>query len=170
MFTWFSLVRQGSEVVPKAHTDAVQTREHIGSPPVGREMTDNECRCRIRETSTARLRVLDGPAPVPVDVTYSVHGNTVVLRTAREIRSGLLGQGRTALLEIVHGTRETRTSWRVLVTGSCEPTSSDVQDPAATDGPDDTLELQIRFLEGRHGVAEALPPGSVVPPPRRTPD
>jgi nitroimidazol reductase NimA-like FMN-containing flavoprotein (pyridoxamine 5'-phosphate oxidase superfamily) len=130
-------------------------------------MTDNECRCRIRETSTARLRVLDGTAPGPVDVTYSVHGNTLVLRPGTGLRPGVVGRGRSAMLEIDHGTSEARTSWRVVVTGNCEPIATDVADPAIRDASGELLELRIHFLEGRHDVAEALPPSSVVPQPRR---
>ena len=153
-----------------AHTDSVQTRGHIESPPIGREMTDNECRCRIREASTARFRVLDGGTSAAVDVTYSVDGNTVVLHPSDESRSDVLHSRRSALLEIDHGTVEARTRWRVVVTGLCEPIGTNQDQPAtpgADERPEDSIELHIQFLEGRHSAPEALPPGSVVPQPRR---
>lgn len=156
--------------VQGAHTDGVQRREHSESPPIGREMTDNECRCRIREASTARLRVLDGGASTAVNVTYSVDGNTVVLRPTDDSRSDVLHSRRNALLEIDHGTLEARTRWRVVVTGLCEPIATNPDQPAtpgADARPQDVIELRIQFLEGRHGVPEALPPGSMVPQPRR---
>jgi hypothetical protein len=133
-------------------------------------MTDNECRCRIREASTARLRVLDGAAQTSVAVTYSVDGNTVVLHPSDDSRSAVLHSRLRALLEIDHATPDARTRWRVVVTGLCEPAAPDPDRPAGT-GPDaqpaDVIELRIQFLEGRHGAPEALPPGSVVPQPRR---
>lgn len=171
MFTDFSLARHGSEDVHEAHTDFVQTREHIESPPIGREMTDNECRCRIREASTARLRVLDGGAPTSVDVTYSVDGNTVVLRPSEDSRSEVLHSRRSALLEIDHGTPDARTRWRVVVTGLCGPAEPGSDRPvgtAALGQPADVIELRIQFLEGRHGAPDALPPGSLVPQPRQS--
>lgn len=161
VFIHASLARHGSAVVRVAHTDAVQTREHIESPPVGREMTDNECRCRIREASSARLRVLGDGAPTDVDVTYSVDGNTVVLRPSDDSRSDVLHSRRSALLEIDQGSVGTRTRWRVVVTGLCGPITTE------PDQPPDGIELRIEFLEGRHVAPDALPPGSMVPQPRR---
>ncbi len=130
------------------------------SPPVGREMTDNECRCRIREASTARLRVLEGGSLTSVEVTYSVDGNVVVVRPSNASRSEVLRSRTSALLEIDFGNLDARTRWRVVVTGLCEPVV-----PGAY--PTDVLELRIQFLEGRHGAQDALPPGSGVPQPRR---
>jgi hypothetical protein len=123
-------------------------------------MTDNECRCRIREASTARLRILDGSAATAVDVTYSVDANTVVIGLSAESRSDIHQNRHSALLEIVHDVAEAGIRWRVLVTGMCEPLVLN------SDRPADLLALRIDFLEGRHGMPEALPPGSLVPRPR----
>jgi len=133
-------------------------------------MTDNECRCRIREASSARLSVLDSGAQTSVDVTYSVDGNTVVLRPTLDVGSAVLATRRRVLLEIDSATPETRTCWRVVVTGLCEPAVSKYGRPTDTDTdarPANVIELRIQFLEGRHGAPEALPPGSAVPQPRR---
>lgn len=137
-------------------------------------MTDNECRRRIREASTARLRILDDSAAASTcfDVTYSVDGNTVVLRRSDDSRSDVLDSRRSALLEIDHGTLDTRTGWRIVITGLCEPTVPHLDRPAITSADDqaEVIELQIEFLEGRHGAAHALPSGSMLPRLRREND
>jgi uncharacterized protein len=80
-------------------------------------LSSEECRLRLAAGSVGRVawNTVDGPQILPV--TYAVHNDAVVFRTAAYGPLADLRHVRRVAFEIDEIDGETRTGWSVLVTG-----------------------------------------------------
>ncbi len=80
-------------------------------------LSDEECRRRLEAGTIGRVawNTVDGPQVLPV--TYTVHNNAIVFRTAAYGPMADLRHVRRVAFEIDELDTETRTGWSVMVSG-----------------------------------------------------
>lgn len=116
----------------------------------GREMTENECRCRLREAATGRLTLHDGHRSDALEVSYVAEDDQLLVASRDALTPTELTTTRIVDLDI---DEFTASRWKIHITGHWEAVRTTRLPAALTNG---AIVVQIEAMTGWHLDTECV--------------